>query len=85
METGNVVIFRKNSGLISKAISFITSSSYTHAGIIYYVGNNEVITAEAQAQGFVLIKRSKEEFSQLMDSRDITVLQSRYKLVDDAR
>jgi hypothetical protein len=76
---GDVVLFRKNNSLISKAISFITSSSYTHAGIVYS-SDDEIITAEAQAKGFVLIKRSKEEFYSLIENRDISILRTRFPL-----
>jgi len=78
----DIVLFRKNNSWISRAIAFVTSSSYTHAGIVYYVGNNEVITAEAQAKGFVLVKRSKEEFDALVNLRSIILLRSRKPLFD---
>jgi hypothetical protein len=63
-------------------IAFVTSSSYTHAGIVYDVTDTEVITAEAQANGFILIHRSKEEFYALADLRSITLLRSRKPLFD---
>lgn len=82
MEIGNVVLFRKNNSLISKAIAFVTSSSYTHAGIIYDVSEDTIITAEAQANGFVKISRSRLEFEDLIECREICILKPRVKLED---
>lgn len=82
LKPGDVVLFRKNSSFISKAIAFMTSSSYTHAGIIYKVNDEVVITAEAQAKGFYPIKRSIEEFNALIENRNITILRSTSPLTD---
>lgn len=62
MKVGDVVFFRKDSSFISRAVSFLTSSSFSHVGIIYRVEEEGIVVAEALASGFNLRWYNAEDF-----------------------
>lgn len=80
LETGNIVLFRKNDTFISKAIAAFTGSSYTHVGIISTVKDDELIMAEALAEGFTLSKYDLTMFKQKVDEGIFLVRSPRKQL-----
>lgn len=76
---GDVCLFKKNNSFISKAIALVTTSSRTHAGIIYGFSKGFVCCAEAQSNGFTLINYSNKEFNNLLGNK-ILLRRSKQKL-----
>ncbi len=62
MKIGDIVFFRKNESFVSRIISFVTGSSFSHVGIIYDIENKGVVIAEALAIGFNLNYYNTEDF-----------------------
>lgn len=62
MKIGDIVFFRKNESFVSRIISFVTGSSFSHVGMIYDIENKGVVIAEALAIGFHLSYYNTEDF-----------------------
>lgn len=82
MKVGDIILFRKcENSLISKIIAKLTSSSFTHVGIVEYVDNDCITVAEAQAKGFVLNEYPTELVESNIICGEWTVLQSKKPLM----
>ena len=81
---GDVVLFRKTDRFISKVIAKVTSSSYTHVGIIKERKDKEdtYLIAEALSEGFVVNEYTFTEIWTRYKSRNIEILRPKSTLYE---
>ena len=57
---------------MSKAIALVTTSSRTHAGVVYAIDARFVYVAESQKEGFVIVPYEIDYFEDLLGGRILT-------------
>jgi len=79
---GDIVLFSDDTRFMSRAISKVTGSRYTHVGIVSKIYKDSVEISEALNQGFVTNLYYDEYLTEQMNERRILILRTRRKLTD---